>query len=144
MYSRIDEVLGVFNGKNQKRAARNTAAGLGLGIVLGAVAGLLFAPKSGKETREDIRVAAEKGAETVKETVVKGAEVVKETAEKSAKVVKETAVTGAKIVRETAQEVAGKAKKLYAGMKQNVGKTDRADDEPAKECEDEDVQSAEF
>jgi hypothetical protein len=80
----------------------------------------------------------------VKETVVKGAEVVKETAEKSAKVVKETAVTGAKIVRETAQEVAGKAKKLYAGMKQNVGKTDRADDEPAKECEDEDVQSAEF
>ena len=130
---KIDEILGAFNGKNRKRAARNTCAGLGLGVALGALAGLLFAPKSGKETREDICDAAEKGAEMVKDTAVKGA-----------KIVKETAVTGAKKVSETARDVADKAKGMYADMKQMHAKTDKAEGEIAEDCEDEDVESAEF
>lgn len=96
---KFDEILGAFNGKNRKREARKTATGLGLGVALGAAAGLLFAPKSGKETREDIKVAAEKGAT-----------VVKETAEKSAKVVKETAEKGAQLVKEKAHDVSAFAK----------------------------------
>ncbi|HOZ44728.1 MAG TPA: YtxH domain-containing protein [Candidatus Dojkabacteria bacterium] len=43
------------------------ATGLTLGAIFGAIAGLLFAPKSGKETREDIKKFAqdtkEKGEE---------------------------------------------------------------------------------
>jgi len=34
-------------------------AGIGLGAIIGAAAGLLFAPKAGTETREDIKKAAE-------------------------------------------------------------------------------------
>jgi gas vesicle protein len=34
-------------------------AGIGLGAIIGAAAGLLFAPKTGGETREDIKKAAD-------------------------------------------------------------------------------------
>lgn len=37
----------------------NVLAGIGLGAIIGAAAGLLFAPKSGSETREDIKKVAE-------------------------------------------------------------------------------------
>ena len=47
--------------------AGKVATGLTLGAIFGAIAGLLFAPKSGKETREDIKKFAqdtkEKGEE---------------------------------------------------------------------------------
>ncbi|MDQ3094189.1 MAG: YtxH domain-containing protein [bacterium] len=41
------------------------AVGAFLGVVSGLVAGLLFAPKSGKETREDIKTAAGKVVDKV-------------------------------------------------------------------------------
>ncbi|MDQ2973045.1 MAG: YtxH domain-containing protein [bacterium] len=41
------------------------AVGAFLGVVSGLVAGLLFAPKSGKETREDIKTAASKVVDKV-------------------------------------------------------------------------------
>jgi len=40
--------------QKRKDTARKLAAGAGIGVALGALAGLLFAPKSGKETRKDI------------------------------------------------------------------------------------------
>ena len=47
--------------------AGKVATGLTLGAIFGAIAGLLFAPKAGKETREDIKKFAqdtkEKGEE---------------------------------------------------------------------------------
>ena len=47
--------------------AGKVATGLTLGAIFGAIAGLLFAPKAGKETREDIKKFAkdtkEKGLE---------------------------------------------------------------------------------
>ena len=47
----FNEIRDTLNGKNKRRARKNVAAGVGLGALAGAVAGLLFAPKSGKETR---------------------------------------------------------------------------------------------
>lgn len=47
------------NNSDDKNVALNFLAGLGLGALVGAVAALLLAPKSGKETREDIKVAAD-------------------------------------------------------------------------------------
>lgn len=51
-------------------------AGLGVGASLG----ILFAPKSGKETREDIAKAAKDGVNYVTENVTEAAKVVKEKA----------------------------------------------------------------
>lgn len=40
--------------KNKKLATKKLATGAGIGILAGAVAGILMAPKSGKDTRETI------------------------------------------------------------------------------------------
>lgn len=52
-------------------------AGL-LGVIAGAVGGLLLAPKSGKETREDLKVLAAKLSKQVKTGVEETEEKVKE------------------------------------------------------------------
>lgn len=45
---------------------KNFAIGTAIGTALGAAAGLLFAPKSGKETRGDITTKSKEVADTVK------------------------------------------------------------------------------
>ena len=40
---------------SKKDIWKGVAVGAGVGILAGAVAGILFAPKSGKETRKDIK-----------------------------------------------------------------------------------------
>lgn len=71
-----------------KGNAGKFVAGALIGAAAGAIAGILFAPKAGKETRKDIANKAkeytEKGKEIAKksEVAVKGA--IKETAEKVA------------------------------------------------------------
>ena len=39
---------------DEKSVLVSVLAGIGIGVLVGAVAGLLLAPKSGQETREDI------------------------------------------------------------------------------------------
>lgn len=56
----------------RRKSGASLAAGIATGVVVGAAAGLLLAPKSGKETREDIK---NKGAEIVEQVKVKTAEV---------------------------------------------------------------------
>jgi gas vesicle protein len=41
-------------GSDEKNALMYLLAGFGLGALLGAVAGILFAPKSGSETRKEL------------------------------------------------------------------------------------------
>ena len=52
-----------------KKTAKDVAIGLGIGVTLGAAAGILFAPKSGKETREDIATGTKDVIEKVKDQV---------------------------------------------------------------------------
>lgn len=47
------------NGSDDRNVALNFLAGLGVGALVGAVAALLLAPQSGKDTREDIRAATD-------------------------------------------------------------------------------------
>jgi len=54
------------------------ALGLGLGIVAGALAGLLLAPKPGKETREELLEKARKAADELKGRLEEVAEKAKE------------------------------------------------------------------
>lgn len=43
-----------MNDSDEKNVLLYMLAGVGLGAIIGAAAGLLFAPKAGSETREDI------------------------------------------------------------------------------------------
>lgn len=45
------------------------AIGLGIGVAVGALAGLLLAPKPGKETREELLEKARKAAEELKNRI---------------------------------------------------------------------------
>lgn len=47
------------DNSEDRNVALNFLAGMGVGALVGAVAALLLAPKSGQEAREDIRSAAE-------------------------------------------------------------------------------------
>lgn len=77
-----------FNGKRKakKNLQRGIATGAAIGTFLGAVGGILFAPKSGRETREDIKkgvdTAVEKTTYTIKTTSKKVAQEVKEVGSK--------------------------------------------------------------
>jgi gas vesicle protein len=42
------------NNDEEKSVLVSVLAGIGIGVLVGAVAGLLLAPKSGEETREDL------------------------------------------------------------------------------------------
>lgn len=62
--------------------AKNVAVGTAIGTAIGAAAGLLFAPKSGKETREDIALKSKEVAGNLKTTVNEQLENTKEWTEK--------------------------------------------------------------
>ena len=88
------------NGRKDGMAAQVIAAGV-IGLVAGAAMGLLFAPKTGKETREMIVAKAKDFNEKRKETLDKVAVKAKELGESG---------------KETAEMVASKVKTL-AGSK---------------------------
>ncbi len=77
----FQEYRDVMNGTYRRRASRNTLIGALAGLLAGAAAGILLAPKSGKETREDIATGVKKGAAKVKEVVGDAAEAAKEKVE---------------------------------------------------------------
>lgn len=58
-------------------AVKRTAVGLGIGSIIGAVTGILFAPKEGKETRKQIVDKSKEISEKVKTNVDEGVEVAK-------------------------------------------------------------------
>ena len=80
--------------QQKKETALKVLSGLAIGTVIGGVIGILFAPKAGKETRQEI-------SEKVKETA---------------------AVTGEK-VKETVQEVKDKVEELKNKRPAKVDKT---------------------
>jgi gas vesicle protein len=70
--------------KERVKAARKFAIGMGVVATVGVATGIVFAPKSGKETREDLKNIAVTTVETVKERVQKKAETVKHSAANAA------------------------------------------------------------
>lgn len=79
------------------------ALGAVFGAVAGFVSGILLAPKSGKETRDDLK----KTAVTTKDTVIENAEKAKDVAEKKAKEAKAVAEQKAKEAKAWGEEVVG-------------------------------------
>ena len=86
MNKRLEDWFGVTSKKN---ARMNVAIGTLAGILLGAAGGLLLAPQSGKETRDQISNAAAQGVDKAREKVREAAEYLKEQKEIFAKKIKE-------------------------------------------------------
>lgn len=59
------------------KTAKNVAVGTAIGTFIGAITGILFAPKSGKETREDIANKTKEVVGNIKEAVNEQMEVAK-------------------------------------------------------------------
>lgn len=76
----IEEIVGAFTGQNRRNRHRDAIAAGVLGLLAGAAAGLLLAPQSGKETRQDIADFAVKSADVVKEKSVEAGKKIKHTA----------------------------------------------------------------
>ena len=55
LLQKIEEKRNIKIKKDKKKKAAIATAGIATGAVVGTVAGVLIAPKSGKETREDIK-----------------------------------------------------------------------------------------
>jgi len=62
------------------KAAQKFAVGMGVVAAVGVAIGIIFAPKSGKETRADLKQRAINTVETIKDTVQKKSEAVKDSA----------------------------------------------------------------
>ena len=103
--------LTIASKAEQRRAARNEGykgfgAGILIGLVVGAAAGILFAPQSGAETRGQIadtsvkayNAVKEKGAEIIEAAQEKGVQVVEAAKEKGAEVISEVKEHGTKLV----------------------------------------------
>lgn len=65
------KLMDYFNVVEKPRSRGRVGIGLLTGVIAGGVAGLLFAPKAGKETRADLMAQAEIGIDKVKETAEK-------------------------------------------------------------------------
>ncbi|MFO7888617.1 MAG: YtxH domain-containing protein, partial [Eubacteriales bacterium] len=59
----------IIIGRSKKEKAKDIGIGAGIGAAIGTLAGILFAPKPGKETREDIKNKTKEVSEDVKSTV---------------------------------------------------------------------------
>ncbi len=66
----------------EKQVRRKVAIGATLGMTIGAVAGVLLAPKAGKDTRTDLAKNAQDLTETIKEISVKTQDLVGEAKER--------------------------------------------------------------
>lgn len=75
--------------RKETEGVRNLAIGTVLGSLIGGIAGVLFAPKSGKETRQDIADAANQGYEKAGETIHKTVETAKDKYAEVSEVVKD-------------------------------------------------------
>ncbi|HHT25217.1 MAG TPA: YtxH domain-containing protein [Clostridiaceae bacterium] len=91
----MGDLFGNLFGYQKKSEARaNVIIGTLTGLLLGAAAGLLLAPQSGKETREDIVRLAEKGYEKAVEASQTVADFVKDKSQEvSEKFIKRKAKT---------------------------------------------------
>lgn len=106
----LREIRDVLNGTYKRHARNNAFAGVVAGLVAGAIVGLLFAPKSGKETRTYICEGAKAGVKTIKDTIQGAGEMFKEKQETVIKDVKKAVKQTVENVKEAAEEVNAKAK----------------------------------
>lgn len=84
----FNDLLDSINKKRRAEERNRTAVkfvlGMGLAATIGLAKGILYAPKSGKETRDELKKKAVDTMETIREKVRNGARALKVTREKVA------------------------------------------------------------
>ncbi len=119
------EMIGKEKRRKQRiQNAKTLAIGISAAAAAGLAAGILFAPKSGKETRNDIKEKTKEVVENTKEAVTKNAKAMKESAAEAVQGIsnvlkdaheKKTAVDedlkeggreAAKVIHETSEKIA--------------------------------------
>jgi gas vesicle protein len=96
----------------KERETGHFFAGLLIGGVLGGVASLMFAPKSGRELRADIRRTGEKGVEETKAFMKKASHEVSEASQRAKSILscmKEKGEAAPRYRTESAEESVGEA-----------------------------------
>lgn len=78
----LDSINKKKRTEERNRTAVKFAIGMGLAATVGLVKGILYAPKSGKETRDELKKKAADTMETIREKVRNGANALKLTKEK--------------------------------------------------------------
>ena len=89
-----------------------------IGSILGALAGIFFAPKSGKELRSDIK---EKGSEVLKD----GKEIYADASTKAKEIIEEAKHQAKELKKEaegTAEKIAGEVQEKIGQVKKVFGK----------------------
>jgi gas vesicle protein len=110
---------GKFNMAEHEKPQCDFFMGLLIGGALGALAGILFAPKSGKELRSDIK---EKGSEVLKD----GKEIYADASTKAKEIIGEVKHQAKELKKEaegTAEKIAGEVQEKIGQVKKVFGKS---------------------
>ena len=105
--------------KERIKAAQNIAVGLSVVATAGVATGILIAPESGKDTRENMKKKAISTVETIKDTLQKKADAIKDSAD-DAKFEVNEAVEEAK---EKTESVKKDIKEGYDEITNDISKT---------------------
>ena len=84
----LDSVNKEKRRRERAKVAKKVAVGMGIVATIGVATGILIAPKSGKETRKDMKNKVVNTVETIKDTVQKNVETVKDSAANAAQEVR--------------------------------------------------------
>lgn len=113
--------------RQRAKAAQNIAAGALIGVAAGAALGTLLAPKSGKETREDIKRLATDAADRVKTaastvgtTLADAADTIKNAAVNTADTVKEGVNAATDELADHADDTRDRAEAVAKDVKEGV------------------------
>ncbi|MHB1650851.1 MAG: YtxH domain-containing protein [Desulfitobacteriaceae bacterium] len=119
----LRDLLDLVNKEKRNRvrvkAAQKFAVGMGVVAAVGVATGILFAPNSGKETREDMKKKVVNTLETIKEKVQETVETVKNSAA-------QTSLDASKAVHDIQGKTEGVKKDIKAGyqeIKKDINKT---------------------
>ncbi|MFZ2560549.1 MAG: YtxH domain-containing protein [Candidatus Nanoperiomorbaceae bacterium] len=121
---------------NDKKSINHFAIGALLGMAAGAVAGLLFAPKSGKETRADLKDGIDDAKDLIGDKGADVAEFAKDTTAeaksqfaKAAKTTKQQADAAVKVAQKRLDEAKQLAKRVKKGEIDPKSQTGDLDDD---------------
>ncbi len=96
-------------------------AGIGLGAIIGAAAGLLFAPKAGTETREDLKKAADDLKNRAEEVVGELSTSVDDLVQKSKGLIDTTKSKVQEAIEQGKQAMAEKRREVESAAEESMG-----------------------
>ena len=99
---------------------KNTIIGASVGILAGVIAGILLAPKSGKETREDLAKYIHEMKNKIAEEIAKAEKITKESYNTIVEKIVKLYEVEKKITKEDAQEIKEKLDENFDEVKKTI------------------------